>query len=109
MGFDREAYDRLVKKKRKDLRNQQPDQSGDEYQPSVVNLSHESTKSAEVNPFGVYFQPPSIGMRATHRNDFVDKVRTLEAEITKIKGEMQPIIARLPAEQVWDRRFRARR
>ena len=99
MGFDQEAYDRLVKKKRKQLRNQQPDQSGDEYQPSVVNLSHESTKSAEVNPFGVYFQPPSIGMRATNRNDFVDKVRTLEAEITKIKGEMQPIIARLPAEQ----------
>ena len=96
-------FDALVRARRKELRKksckdclQSQDSS---YQPSAVNLSHESTKFAEVNPFGVYFPPMSIGMRATTRYDFVRKVKTLEAEIVKIQGEIQPIIDRLPAEQ----------
>lgn len=96
-------FDALVRARRKELRKksckncmQSQDSS---YQPSAVNLSHESTKSAEVNPFGVYFPPMSIGMRATTRYDFVRKVKTLKAEIVKIQSEMQPIIDRLPAEE----------
>lgn len=98
MGFDREAYDRLVKKKRKQLRNQQPNQGGDEYQHSVVNTEIEAIPNPEVSPFLNYAPPASVRTRAVYPRDFGSKVRELEDEILKAQDDMRLIEARLPNE-----------
>ena len=98
MGFDQEAYDLLVKKKRKQLRNQQPNQGGDEYQHSVVNTDIEAIPNPEVSPFLNYAPPASVRTRAVYPRDFGGKVRELEDEILKAQADMRLIEARLPNE-----------
>jgi hypothetical protein len=98
MGFDQEAYDRLVKKKRKQLRNQQPDQGGDEYQHAVVNTDIEAIPNPEVSPFLNYAPPASVRTRAVYPYDFGRKVQELKDEILKAQADMKAITARLPNE-----------
>jgi hypothetical protein len=98
MGFDQEAYDLLVKKKRKQLRNQQPNQGGDEYQHSVVNTDIEAIPNPEVSPFQGYTIPASARVKAVYPYDFGGKVKELKAEIRKAQADMQAITDRLPKD-----------